>query len=85
MCVRVSTILERGIELVGKVQKGLGGSRRVWNSLEVSQVGPGRIPIGSKDSGEFEKSRPSQHYWGGTRLGWLTCLNQKTILARYTN
>ena len=84
MCVCVSTILERRIELVGRVQKGLGGSRSVWKGLEVSLVGPGRIPGGSKDSGELEKSRPSQHYLG-TRLGWLTCLNQKTILAWYTN
>ena len=57
--VCVSNFFERRIELVARVQKSLGGSRRVWKGLEVSLVGPGRIPGGSKDSGGFEKSRPS--------------------------
>ena len=70
MCV--STIFERRIELVGRVQKDLGRSRRVWKGLEGSwrvQEGPGgsgRALGGSWEGlgGKFEKSRPSHHSRG---------------------
>ena len=50
MWVGLSTILDRTIEFVGRVQKGLGGSRRDWKGLEGSLVGPGRIPGGSPEA-----------------------------------
>ena len=59
-----------------RVQERLEGSRRVSGG---SWEDPWRLP-----GGEFEKSRPFRHLVG-TCFGGLTCPNQKTILARYTN
>ena len=49
----------------------------VCESERVSEgLGPGRDPGGYRESGEFEKRRPSRG------IIWLF---QKNILARYTN
>ena len=42
------------------------------------------ISIPSRNHFFLQASLKKKHY-EGTRLGWLTCPNQKTILTRYTN